>query len=299
MTAESTDTDSTDTKSNDAPGRQVARRVFASEFDRTHSVVQEDDEQAPRFVVLPTGQTANRLLIVGTLTETADKGTDSEYWQARIVDPTGTFFCYAGQYTPQAQQFLREIEPPAYVSVVAKPGDPYETDDGEHNVPLNIEEINTVDTETRDRWVHETAKHTAGRVDAFDPEDPAEPAPMAHLTTDEQFHPDPNLEVLREDARNALRDIAEGQGSDNGEDASDGEEAEGEADGEEPVGLCDQLKAEVDLRDDGAGADRDATIESVADKVDADVEVVEQALEEAILEGDFYQPDGDGTVKTI
>ena len=53
-------------------------------------------------MLLPTGAKANRIFVVGTLTETEDVGSDDEYWQGRIVDPTGRFFTYAGQYQPEA-----------------------------------------------------------------------------------------------------------------------------------------------------------------------------------------------------
>jgi RPA family protein len=109
------------------------------------------------------------VFLVGTLTEKEDVGEDSEYWRGRIVDPTGTFFVYAGQYQPEAASALRELEPPAYVAVVGKPRT-YETDDGTVNVSVRPESITTVDAATRDRWVVETARRTLERVDRFDDE---------------------------------------------------------------------------------------------------------------------------------
>ncbi|MDX1746991.1 MAG: DNA-binding protein, partial [Halobacteriales archaeon] len=105
-----------------APTREVAHRVFAREFnDATHTFKESDDERAPVYLLLPTGAAANRIFVVGTLTETEDVGQDSEYWRGRVVDPTGTFFVYAGQYQPEAASALREAEPPAYVAVAGKP----------------------------------------------------------------------------------------------------------------------------------------------------------------------------------
>ena len=106
-------------------GRQPAKRAFADEFANATKVFRESDgERAPKFAVLPTGERANRVFAVGTLTEAEDisKSADSEYWQARVVDPTGTFYVYAGQYQPEAMAALRSIEAPAYVMVVGKPG---------------------------------------------------------------------------------------------------------------------------------------------------------------------------------
>jgi hypothetical protein len=152
------------------PTREVARRVFAREFnDGAYTFKESDDERAPVYLLLPTGERANRVLLVGTLTETDDVGEDSEYWRGRIVDPTGTFFVYAGQYQPEAASALRELEPPAYVAVVGKPRT-YETDDGTVNVSVRPESITTVDAATRDRWVIETAERTIDRVAAFDDE---------------------------------------------------------------------------------------------------------------------------------
>lgn len=151
------------------PSREVARRVFAREFnDASYTFKESDDERAPVYLLLPTGERANRIFLVGTLTETEDVGEDSEYWQGRVVDPNGdTFFMYAGQYQPDAASMLRELEPPAYVSVVGKPRT-YETDDGEVNVSVRPESITTVGEATRDRWVVETAQRTIERIQRFD-----------------------------------------------------------------------------------------------------------------------------------
>jgi len=149
------------------PTREVARRVFAREFnDATYSFKESDDERAPVYSLLPTGERANRVFVVGTLTETEDVGDESEYWRGRVVDPTGTFFVYAGQYQPDAAGVLRDTEPPAYVSVVGKPRT-YETDDGTVNVSLRPESITIVDAATRDRWVVETAERTIDRIERF------------------------------------------------------------------------------------------------------------------------------------
>lgn len=160
-----------------APTRELAQRVFASEFnDSIYTFKESDDERAPLYALLPTGARANRVFIVGTLTEKSDVGEDSEYWQGRIVDPTGTFFVYAGQYQSEAANFLREVEPPAYVAIVGKPRT-YETDEGDVNVSVRPESITEVDVGTRDRWVVETAERTIERIEAF--EDGHEYATMA------------------------------------------------------------------------------------------------------------------------
>ncbi|WP_232686559.1 RPA family protein [Halobacterium zhouii] len=153
-----------------APTREVARRVFATEFnDAQFTFKESDDERAPLYALLPTGESANRVFVVGTLTETEDIGEDSEYWRGRVVDPTGTFFIYAGQYQPDAASMLRELDTPTYVAVVGKPRT-FETDDGSVNVSLRPESITVVEESTRDRWVVETAERTMDRLAAFDEE---------------------------------------------------------------------------------------------------------------------------------
>ncbi|WP_372912827.1 DNA-binding protein, partial [Salinigranum sp.] len=107
---------------------------------------------------------------VGTLTEKEDIGEDSEYWRGRIVDPTGTFFVYAGQYQPEAAAALRDLDAPSYVAIVGKPRT-YEPEDGDGViVSVRPESITEVDAGTRDRWVVETAQRTVERVRAFDDE---------------------------------------------------------------------------------------------------------------------------------
>ncbi|MFC7129969.1 RPA family protein [Haloferax chudinovii] len=156
--------------SNEIPTREVARRVFAQEFnDAGYTFKESDDERAPVYLLLPTGERANRVFLVGTLTEKEDVGEDNEYWRGRIVDPTGTFFVYAGQYQPEAASALRDLDAPAYVAVVGKPRT-YETDDGSINVSVRPESITEVDAATRDRWVTETADKTLDRIAAFDDE---------------------------------------------------------------------------------------------------------------------------------
>jgi RPA family protein len=152
------------------PSREVARRAFATEFnDMTYTFKESDDDMAPNYALMPTGERANRVYLVGTLTEKRDVGEDAEYWQGRVVDPTETFFVYAGQYQPEAAAVLRDVEPPAYVAVVGKPGT-FETDDGDVNVSVRPESISVVDANTRDRWVAETADRTIERIRRFNDE---------------------------------------------------------------------------------------------------------------------------------
>ena len=184
------------------PTREVARRVFAREFnDATYTFKESDDDRAPVYVLLPTGQRANRVFIVGTLTETEDVGEDSEYWQGRVVDPNGdTFFTYAGQYQPDAASVLRELEPPEYVAVVGKPRT-FETDEGDVNVSIRPESISRVDETTRDRWVVETAERTLERIRSLESEGVDEYAELAREQYDSTVE---NYKRIVEDALEGL-----------------------------------------------------------------------------------------------
>src|SRR6056297_811606 len=203
------------------PTREVARRVFAAEFnDASYTFKESDDERAPVYLLLPTGERANRVFLVGTLTEKEDVGDDSEYWRGRVVDPTGTFFVYAGQYQPDAASMLRELEPPAYVAITGKPRT-YETDDGNINVSVRPESITVVDAATRDRWVVETATQTLDRIEAFD-DDTNEYARMA----DEQYGGDPDqYRQLVISALDSLEDESVGPDSEDGDAAEPEPEA--------------------------------------------------------------------------
>jgi len=186
--------------SGNAPMREVAQRVFAEEFnDASHTFRESDDDRAPVYALLPTGAKANRVFVVGTLTETEDVGSEDEYWQGRIVDPTGTFFTYAGQYQPEAAAMLRETEPPAFVAIVGKPRT-YDTDDGETNVSLRPEHLTITDEAARHRWVVETAERTLDRLEAFD--DPEND--YAQLARDQY---DDMVGLYREAAINALENL--------------------------------------------------------------------------------------------
>jgi RPA family protein len=182
------------------PTREVARRVFAREFnDAGYTFKESDDDRAPVYALLPTGERVNRVFIAGTLTEKEDVGDDSEYWRGRVVDPTGTFFVYAGQYQPDAASMLRDLEPPAYVAVAGKPRT-YETDEGDINVSVRPESISVIDDDTRDRWVVETAERTIDRIERFESDADGEYVAMAREEYGEDLGPyrDAVLEALEQ-----------------------------------------------------------------------------------------------------
>lgn len=148
--------------------REVAVRIFAREFNEaTYTFAESDEDRAPVYALLPTGGRMNRTYVVGTLTETEDVGSDGEYWRGRVVDPTGTFYVYAGQYQPDAMVALQRASPPMHVGVIGKPRT-FETESGETNVSLRPEGIAEVTEAIRQRWIVETAERTLERIERFE-----------------------------------------------------------------------------------------------------------------------------------
>ena len=153
--------------------REVAQRLFAKEFnDSKLNIHPKSDEvsydggHAPNFLVSPLGSKINRLFATGVVTEIDNIGTEHDLWRARVVDPSGAFIVYAGQYQPEAAIFLSTLEVPAYVSVVGK-ARIYEPEDGSVFVSIRPEDINVIDADIRDRWIVDTAELTLDRIDAF------------------------------------------------------------------------------------------------------------------------------------
>ncbi|MDL0122084.1 MULTISPECIES: hypothetical protein [Halobacterium] len=143
--------------------REVAYRLFAAEFDDADfSYAESDEERAPNYVVTPTGARVNRLFVVGVLT--AVEAVNDDVVRARVVDPTGAFVVYAGQYQPEALAALEAAETPSFVAVTGK-ARTFEPDDADVvYTSVRPETVSEVDADTRDRWVVATAERTLSRV---------------------------------------------------------------------------------------------------------------------------------------
>ncbi|GAB7010395.1 hypothetical protein [Halorubrum trueperi] len=153
--------------SDDGPGaREVAHRVFAAEFDdATLSYSESDEERAPNYVVTPTGARVNRLFVAGVLTEV--ERVNDETRRGRVVDPSGAFVTYAGQYQPEAQAFLERADPPSFVALTGK-ARTFEPEDSDRVfTSVRPESLNDVDADTRDRWVVSAAEATLDRLAVF------------------------------------------------------------------------------------------------------------------------------------
>ena len=146
------------------PGRrEVAHRLFAAEFDDADfSYSESDEERAPNYVVTPTGARVNRLFLVGVLTELEQVNDD--VLRARVVDSTGPFVIYAGQYQPDELAFLEAADPPMFVAVTGK-ARTFQPDDSDRVfTSVRPESISEVDADTRDRWVIQAAEQTVSRI---------------------------------------------------------------------------------------------------------------------------------------
>jgi len=169
--------------------REIAHRVFAAELKESNLKTKEgQDEQFPKqYLLTPTGAKCNRIFIVGTLTETENVGTDSEFWRGRIVDPTGAFYVTAGQYQPEAAQVLARTAPPEFIAVIGKPSI-FTTKEGNILTSIRAESMHVVDAATRDRWVVEAANLTAKRIAKLQGNEPDAVKAREHYSTDvEQY----------------------------------------------------------------------------------------------------------------
>jgi len=147
--------------------RQPTRRMLAQEINAsTHTFQESDEERAPVLSLSPTGVAVNRVLIVGALTETRDVGSSTEYWRGRVYAGSESVFVYAGQYQPEAMEFLQQAVTPSYVAVVGKLRS-YEAGD-RVNVAIEPEAIAPVDEATREAWLAEAVEHTQARIVAFE-----------------------------------------------------------------------------------------------------------------------------------
>ncbi len=179
--------------------REVAKRVFAGEYRESDLMVKDgEDEFSPSYVITPTGERCNRLFIVGVLTEVQDIGESSELYRARISDPTGTFLAYAGNFQPEANRFLSEIEPPSFVALSGK-ANIYEPDENTAIASIRPEIIKLSNETERDRWIVRTAQLTLERLSDIDKD------VRDHYDTDRKKYQDmvkKALEVVIEEVEN-------------------------------------------------------------------------------------------------
>lgn len=153
--------------------RNKAVRVLATELQKADYHFKENDqERAPKYLLLPSGGKANRVMIGGTLLRVEDASSgDKPFWKAKVEDPTGNVTLLAGDYQPEASSVLRSIsesedKPPAFVNVVGKTRE-YRPDDEEDKVIVNIspENVSVVTEEQKNNRLRETVDQTIERLE--------------------------------------------------------------------------------------------------------------------------------------
>src|SRR5437016_7060718 len=147
--------------------REVAWRLFASEYNDANLEAEGTGERPPSYVVTPLGAKVNRLFVVGVITDVENVGTDGQpMWRARVSDPTGTFHVYAGQYQPEAASALSKLKPPVFGAIVGK-SRIYSPQPGTTYTSIRPEVIKSVDESVRDYWILEACRSLQKRLDAM------------------------------------------------------------------------------------------------------------------------------------
>ena len=147
--------------------RQPALRLFAAELSESKQTIIEHVEGRDfdsHCQLTPTGVRARRVLMMGALVEIDNVGTSVEYLRGRIVDPTGAFNIYAGQFQPEAFLSLSNLPVPCFVAVVGKTN-AYRPDEETTIISIRLETIVEIEAKTRDYWVKETAAKTVERIE--------------------------------------------------------------------------------------------------------------------------------------
>lgn len=174
--------------SQSTPSRNPARRVFAWEYkDATYEETRGDGERSPNMVLLPTGQWAHRVFLVGSLVDIVDDPDSENYVRGELQDPTGRFPIDAGQFEPEAIANMRQLDPPEFVAVTGK-AVTFSGDSGP--VPkVRVESITDIPEALYDSWVKDTAEKTAKRLTNFsdDGNDAAALAAERYGTNLEQY----------------------------------------------------------------------------------------------------------------
>lgn len=152
--------------------RNPARRAFAWEYkDATYEERKGDGDRAPRYLLLPTGEWANRVFIVGTLAEVVDSAENNQYVHGEVNDPTetGRFHIDAGQFQPDAIAKMRRIETPEMVAITGKTG-VFDGDSG-LKTKVRVTNITPIPEALYDHWVADAAVKTMQRLETFGDDD--------------------------------------------------------------------------------------------------------------------------------
>ena len=146
--------------------REVAWRVFASEFNDANIEIKQEGEKTPNYIITPLGAKINRLFIVGVLTDVENISESGELVRAHISDPSGVFTLFSGQFQQEVTNALSHIDVPAFVAVIGK-FRTYSPNEDSMFVSIRPEKVVEVNPEIRDQWILETCKRTKERIEAI------------------------------------------------------------------------------------------------------------------------------------
>jgi hypothetical protein len=271
--------------------REVARRVFAREFNDSNLQQGEYVDRSPNFIVTPTGVICNRVFIVGVLTEVENIGAEGQtMYRARIADPTGVFTVYAGEYQPSAAVFLSTVKTPAYVAVVGK-ARVFNPEKDTYYMSIRPEEVNLADAYVRNRWVYNTALFTlqavrnmeramecglrGAELERYMRTFAPDPAGIARAIEYYQVTAD-RMDAYRHMVMDALATVVDAAPAENVAPAGDGM----------ALAVVEDLIARMDR---GDGVSYEALLDS-ANKLGYDEETVEKVLNSLMDSGRCYEP---------
>jgi hypothetical protein len=150
------------------PGREVAWRVFAGEYNVSDLEHSSGEERAASYVITPLGAKVNRLMVVGVITDLENAGTEAEpLWKARVSDPTGVFYISAGQYQPEAARALSKMKAPSFAAIIGK-SRIYKPEDGGVYLSIRPEVVRGADEKLRSLWVLDACRSLKNRIDAME-----------------------------------------------------------------------------------------------------------------------------------
>lgn len=143
------------------------RRAFVAELKQIRHLYKEnpDEEKSVKLALLPTGEEASRVFLVGVIDDVEKKETR---YTAKFRDNTGVISMKIGEFQPDALMQIRKIKQfPAYVAISAKidifkP----EVKDGMEQITVVMlvpDDISLVEKPYRELWSKNTIEETRRR----------------------------------------------------------------------------------------------------------------------------------------
>jgi RPA family protein len=176
------------------------RRAFVAELKAVRYFYKEDpdDDKSVKFALLPSGESASRVFMVGVIDD-IKKMEKRPGYTAKFRDLTGSITIRAGEFQPAAQNQLRKIKnTPAFVAMTAKVNlyqPPMEAGkDPVYVVSLEPDDLVVVEKPYRLLWNELTLNATVDRMTDIHRSDPTESQTMA-------------LHEYSDDVRQAICDI--------------------------------------------------------------------------------------------